>query len=271
MRRSHSYPVVGLLIVIAIAIGIRGGYLADIADGPHPGEPSNDATPDAGRSSAALLREAKQHLERGDAGTALRLLERAHRLGNAKGAFEIGELYYRGETLEPDLLQARQWFERAARAGLRLGLYRYAQVLEAGDGGPADPDQARLYYEKAFAAGVGQAARALGDMHRDHDLAAAHAWYQKGAQTGDRGSLYRLGQLHVEGQGVPADSATALAYFERSADLGMVLAQHRLGEMFRDGDGVPRNPDRARAYFALAANGGHPPAIAALARLKAVP
>jgi TPR repeat protein len=61
----------------------------------------------------------------------------------------------------------------------------------------------------------------------------------------------------AEGNGVMQDDSEAAGWFLMAADQGDVEALFRLGEMHCYGIGVPRNYARATVFFQKAANQGH--------------
>ena len=90
---------------------------------------------------------------RGDYATALKELRPLAEQGDANAQFNLGVLYYNGEGVSQDYVQARQWFEKAAAQG-----YVYAQnslgvLYYKGQGVLQDYVQAHMWYSLAAANG----------------------------------------------------------------------------------------------------------------------
>ena len=77
------------------------------------------------------------------------------------------------------------------------------------------------------------------DEHKPVGYAAASAAY--------------LGRMYLRGEGVKMDYATAKAWFERGADQGDRECHNGLGIIYRDGLGVRPDTRKALAHFNAAA------------------
>jgi hypothetical protein len=66
-------------------------------------------------------------------------------------------MLFRGEGIERDVEQARQWYEKAAEQGLPEAQVAAGDLFAAGIGGPSDIEAACRWYEKAAAQGSGTA------------------------------------------------------------------------------------------------------------------
>ncbi|WP_092585605.1 tetratricopeptide repeat protein [Rhizobium mongolense] len=64
----------------------------------------------------------------------------------------------------------------------------------------------------------------------------------------------RIGDLHFYGKGVPQDYHNARQWYERGADRGDGGAMFRLARMYRPGKGVEKNPTIALEWFRKAAD-----------------
>lgn len=94
------------------------------------------------------------------------------------------------------------------------------------------------------------------EMHKD--LAKAANWYREAAENGDAIAQVNLGQMYLNGRGVPMDYAEGLKWVRKAADRGNVNnAQYMLGEIYRDGvDRVTQNYAEAANWFYKAADNG---------------
>jgi hypothetical protein len=99
------------------------------------------------------------------------------------------------------------------------------------------------------------------------DMAAASAALH-GAERGDAGSQFNLGNKYLNGQGVPQDYAKAAEWFKKAAEQGNAEAQYLLGCMYNKGHGVPQNEAEAVQWVKKAAAQGHPKARETLRELE---
>ncbi len=73
---------------------------------------------------------------------------------------------------------------------------------------------------------------------------------------GDGRAEYILGNMALDGRGVPRDSQEAMRLYEAAAAAGDVDAQYVLGAIFLDGAITPKNYARAHQWLAMAAAQG---------------
>jgi uncharacterized protein len=105
-----------------------------------------------------------------------------------------------------------------------------------------------------------QAKSVLGELHMQgrgvpKDVQKAVLLYQQAAMKGVVTAQFNLGVLYLTGEGVPKqDSLQAEALFRRAAEKGFVMAMVNLAQMYRTGYGdVPKDLELAKKWLALAA------------------
>src|SRR5262245_14820843 len=200
---------------------------------------------------------------------AAELFEKAASAGHARAALNLGILYFRGQGVTRDLVQARAWlekavaanddpqalyalgraisesagqagadavraadlFRRAAEKGHVLAGLRYGLALSEGNGVKRDPAAAQRWLTQAQEAGVPEAALALGDM-----AARTPASRDKAANE----------QI----------VKSALSWYERAAQAGVPSAQFKLANAYFSGVGVPRDAAQAQFWYSRAAQQG---------------
>lgn len=97
-------------------------------------------------------------------------------------------------------------------------------------------------------------------------------WYQREIEMGYRDAYCSLGQLYLEGKGVPKDYQKALAMFEKAildddhygdgySGQKNYEALAYLGVIYRDGLGVEVNREKAIDYLMQSTNNGYGPTI----------
>jgi hypothetical protein len=107
-----------------------------------------------------------------------------------------------------------------------------------------DPAAAAETINEAFAA------------HGRGDYSTALRLLRPLAVQGNANAQYNLGNMYMDGQGVPQNDAEAVKWFRRAADQDFVDAQSNLGAMYIDGRGVPQNHAEALRWLRLAAGRG---------------
>jgi TPR repeat protein len=169
--------------------------------------------------------------------------------GDAEAEYWLGQIYEDGRLVKKDDELARKWIEKSAdqyfgaaeyamlrwagrdRVKEELWLRRAAEDGEAHAGlwlavayrdnkfGTTDPVEAAKWFRMSAEQGDPDAQVSLGDMYDDgecveQNYALAAEWYRKAAEHfPDRGGAgqgrNRLGQLYLEGLGVPKDYVLA--------------------------------------------------------------
>lgn len=93
------------------------------------------------------------------------------------------------------------------------------------------------------------------------DPAKAMACLTQAAGAGDNYARVLLGEMLLEGNGVPADWPRGAEWIRKSALTGFAPAQLRLGMIYLIGDAAtPKNEIHALAWFIVAAEAGSKPA-----------
>lgn len=77
------------------------------------------------------------------------------------------------------------------------------------------------------------------------------------ADKGDTESQFRLGNIYLNGDGVPIDYKKAFEWYEKAALRGHADAQFSLGLMYDKGHiGIPKNNVNAYAWYKLSSEQG---------------
>ena len=128
---------------------------------------------------------------RGDHATTLKELRPLAERGDANAQNNLGVLYYNGEGVPQDYVQARQWFEKAAAQGDAYAQNSLGMLYHNGQGVPQHYTKARQWYEKAAAQGDANAQFNLGVLYYKgqgvlHDYVQAHMWCSLAAANGNK-------------------------------------------------------------------------------------
>ena len=76
------------------------------------------------------------------------------------------------------------------------------------------------------------------------------------ASMGDADMQQLLGDMYVQGHGVPQDYAEAVKWHRKAAEQGSVASQNNLGVAYMWGFGVPQDNVEAYAWLSVAADQG---------------
>ena len=178
-----------------------------------------------------------------------RWLTRATAGRGAKGAMDVARSF-NGYNGDPRM--AKVWFRRAyelgePQAAVELGL------LDHKDG---NRDEANRWFERAVRKGGGWAANSIAFrlFRQQKDATAAAAWYKRGAEMGDHGSMSEFARFLQDGIGVPKNQTEAFRWRVETAthpqaDGYDLLA---LAQSYDDGIGTKRDPRAALAAIRAA-------------------
>jgi hypothetical protein len=104
-------------------------------------------------------------------------------------------------------------------------------------------------------------------LREKQDYVAAHSWFLKSAQGGNRDGQEILAGDYLTGRGVAPDLTLAVSWMQKSADQGSPIAQYQLAQMYGRGYGVPKNQAKQIALLEKAARQQDTDAINALTQL----
>lgn len=150
---------------------------------------------------------------RGDYATALAEWLPLAEAGDSSAQGNLGVMYWLGQGVAADPVEAARWFLLAAERGNPEAQNNLGQMYYLGEGVPRDVD------------------------------AAAH-WIKAAAYQDDPSAQLRLGILYAEGLGVERDPERALAWWKKSAAQGNTAAEARVAAAGGDADvaAVPAPP-----------------------------
>lgn len=125
----------------------------------------------------------------------------------------------------------------------------------------AEQEAALMLLKKHAESGDPNAQYDLGYMYdtgRDDTILAkdtrkAAEWYEKAALQGHAKAQAGLGQLHINGDGMPVDYVIGVDWLQKAAAQGNAEAQLELGWLYRDSKGIPDDPAKALQWWKNAA------------------
>lgn len=125
------------------------------------------------QTAQELLSDANAKYEAGQMDAALELYTQAANKGLAEAQYQLGKMYYLGESGSKDYSSASMWFKRAARQRHAKAEYGLATCYMNGDGLPVNYDQALMYMKASALRGYVPAQRKLAELYQKGVLVEA--------------------------------------------------------------------------------------------------
>ncbi len=243
-QKSYGkYIYLALPLLVAVGFGI--GKLAN--------KPSSISQPN--------FEDGMQAIKSGDYDKALKILVPLANEGKANAQTSLGTMYFNGNGVSKDYVQAEHWYRIAAEQGFTKAQYNLGLIYGTGQGVQKDPVQAVNWFSKAADKGLADAQLNLGNIYNTgqgvpQDNTQAVHWFRKAAEQGLANAQYNLGVMYLNGKGVQKDPVQAAQWIGKAADQGFVDAQHNLGVMYLNGEGVQKDPVQAAQWIGKAAEKG---------------
>ena len=160
-----------------------------------------------------------------------------------------------------------------AKAEYNLGMMFEKNIALADIPPEKYTEQAFLWLTKAAVQGLPEAQIALGNLSLNGegvpmDPGQAAAYFRQAEEKGNMDAEAMLGWLYAHGLGVDWDGTEAQRRYHKAIDGGSALGLWGLGDLYVTGNGVERNRDLGVSLFSQAADKKCIPAIARLALLR---
>jgi TPR repeat protein len=184
--------------------------------------------------------------------------------GDAGAQVDLGRAIFNPNN-PAALLEARALFQRSMQAGNAEAKGNYALMLMMGFGGPADVELGRRLRAEAAAQGSMAANMTLaerylyGEEGYPVDMPRAFGHMRVVAESSTPSAAmaqYRLGQMHLQGLGTPANKEEGYRWIARAAEAGDVDAMATRAVLLTTGDGVAEDGVAARDWARRAAESG---------------
>lgn len=218
----------------------------------------------------------------GDANN-VEVLNRDAERGDVYSQFKLGQMYFQGDGVQRDDVEAAKWFMKASQQDHTEAQYILATMYEKGTGVPRSEQEAFNLFSKAAFRGHERAVVILGSgkwdayMHKrpvgdDILLEEPHLEevppaqeqktdleqkYLAKAEQGNVDAQYNLGIMYYHGEGVPKNHDEALHWFHLAAEQNDADAQYNLGFMYGKGEGTKKDQRQSLEWFQKAAAQGH--------------
>ncbi|GLP94696.1 tetratricopeptide repeat protein [Paraferrimonas sedimenticola] len=179
---------------------------------------------------------------------------------NTRAKKELGDMFYSGLGVKPNLKQAIYWYKEAAESGDLYsqnqldkifgketlkggGLYLLGRYSEAID-----------VWKPIADAGHAEAQVHMGDLYRkgnigDPDYSLAREWYRKAADQNSSYGAYMLGYLLRNGKGGARNPNEAYKYLKQAANMGESRAYYHVAHILTLGTGAEVDYAKARYWY----------------------
>ena len=179
--------------------------------------------------------------------------------GDAAAQYSLAEMYWDGDGVPDDHVEAARWYREAAEQGYVEAQRMVGFMYDLGVGVPENHVEAAKWYQKAAEQGHADVQSSLGFLCErgkgvPQDYVEAAKWYRKAAEQGHAGAQSSLGGAYRNGEGVLKNGVEAAKWYRKAAERGHVDAQVRLSLMYREGDGVAKDEVEADKWTQEVAN-----------------
>lgn len=183
------------------------------------------------------------------------LYEEAIANGCVEANFGLADLYLAGYGVDPNPTKAIEYGELAIKGSEPEWLLRtYVLLMDAYvgffDGIDKDVTKVDEYAKKVEEYGQNF------DQYYTYYIGMAYVYteeYSKAKEWFEKedtdSSLYELGYMYLNGNGVDQDYQKAKEYFEKSADKGYASAMDWLGWLYENGNGVDKDLNKAIEWY----------------------
>ena len=178
----------------------------------------------------------------------------------------LGNIFYNGKGVKPNLEKAFYWFEQSAKAGNSDGMKNLAICYEQGIGCTPDAIQAFYWYEQSAKAGNADGMNNLGLCYENGigctpDKTQAFYWYEQAAALEEEYAMCNLGYCYEKGIGCCIDLEKAFIWYKKSAEKNHERAMCNLGYCYEKGIGCTPNKTQAFYWYQKSAELGNASAM----------
>ena len=191
---------------------------------------------------------------------------------NKYAQYSLGSLYFYGKGVEHNYTTALELYESSAAQSNAYAMYETAKMYEKGIGCDADQRISDYYYGEAFRAFEkleitnedDKLWYRLGDMHMKGqgtppDIDKAIEYFEKAAECGNSDAQYALAKIYLQDESASEEKIRqAVEWLTKIADSGKDMAQYQLGKLYHNGRlYVPKDLKAAMSYYLQSAENGN--------------
>ena len=181
--------------------------------------------------------------------------------GDSQAQLSAGEGYHMGYPVTKNDEEALRYFTLAWQEGqLPAAAFELSEMYQKGEGTEKDENKALELLGAAAQAKNPSAQYALGERAYKAEPANyqdAFAWFSNAAEGGLAQAQYMTGFMLTQGQGTERSVPLAIEFFKKAANQNDTAAQYVLGQIYWKGLGVPKDKKEGRAWLEKASAGGN--------------
>jgi len=141
----------------------------------------------------------------------------------SKAAAFIGQMYWRGEGVEPNDVEARKWYQRSAKLGYSAAINALGVMYRYGYGQlKQDEDIAVKYFIAAANKGNPDSQTNLGEILLEspqvENKLSAYNLFQQASKAGNIVASYRLASIYLSGEIIPEQCIFAASLYKTIAE-----------------------------------------------------
>ena len=185
--------------------------------------------------------------------------------GDSNARYRLAKMYFYGNGVEQDYIQAQVWYGLAAEGGNSLAKYELGKMNLYGVGIEKNPELGKEYCLDAYWSFRSSIAEIYGydiGQHVDRGTTDEISGFEKAGYL-----MYCLGRMEHAGEGAEQDYGKAFRWFQLAADSSHVHSNYCLAKMYYGGEGVPQNYYNAKYFYEQAAKGKDKYAYHALGKM----
>ncbi|WP_428060856.1 SEL1-like repeat protein [Candidatus Avelusimicrobium stercoris] len=181
--------------------------------------------------------------------------------GDSQAQLSAGEGYRMGYPVTKNDEEALRYFTLAwQEEQLPAAAFELSEMYQKGEGTEKDENKALELLGAAAQAKNPSAQYALGERAYKAEPANyqdAFAWFSNAAEGGLAQAQYMTGFMLMQGQGTERSVPLAIEFFKKAANQNDTAAQYVLGQIYWKGLGVPKDKKEGRAWLEKASAGGN--------------
>lgn len=169
---------------------------------------------------------------------AFQWFEKAAYNGHCMAQDKLASCYLLGDGVDSDVQKRFLWNLKAARQGLLSAIDNIAGAYKNGSGTDKNLSLAIDWYTVAAEANYQFSQQSLAEIYLSYkEYRQAFNWYLKAANQGSVESMYQVGCLYADGNGVTQDFVEAAKWLSKASEEGNLRAQDRLQNLSKKSSG----------------------------------
>jgi len=154
-------------------------------------------------------------------------------IDNSIALCNLGEIYYYGKFVSPNLKESINYFQKSAEMGNALAQnwlgYIYKQETQV-----FNPFKSFYWFSKSAEQNDNYGMRNLAELYFDgigntKDLVLSYEWFMKSAENEDVKAMSWIGYMNHYAYGVEKNIKTAREWYKKASDLGDLYSSYNLG------------------------------------------